>query len=33
MTRLARRISGAKTNNGVWNWCVSFGAWQASCQG
>ena len=27
------RVSGAKTENGVWNWCFNFGAWQASCQG
>jgi hypothetical protein len=27
------RISGAKTGNGVWNWCFNFGEWQASCQG
>ena len=27
------RVSGAKTGNGVWNWCFSFGEWQASCQG
>jgi hypothetical protein len=27
------RVSGAKTNDGVWNWCFNFGAWQASCQG
>jgi hypothetical protein len=25
------RVSGAKTNDGVWNWCFSFGAWQAVC--
>ena len=27
------RVSGAKTGNGVWNWCFNFGEWQASCQG
>jgi hypothetical protein len=27
------RVSGAKTENGVWNWCFNFGEWQASCQG
>ena len=27
------RISGAKTDNGVWDWCFNFGAWQTSCQG
>jgi hypothetical protein len=27
------RVSGAKTENGVWNWCFNFGAWQASCPG
>ena len=26
------RVSGAKTGNGVWNWCFNFGEWQASCQ-
>jgi hypothetical protein len=27
------RVSGAETENGLWNWCFNFGAWQASCQG
>jgi len=27
------RVSGARTENGVWSWCFNFGAWQASCQG
>jgi hypothetical protein len=26
------RVSGAKTSNGIWNWCFNFPAWQASCQ-
>jgi hypothetical protein len=26
------RVSGAKTENGVWNWCFTFGEWQASCR-
>jgi hypothetical protein len=26
------RVSGAKTENGVWNWCFAFGEWQASCR-
>lgn len=26
------RVSGAKTENGVWDWCFNFGEWQGSCQ-
>jgi len=26
------RVGGAKTGNGVWDWCFNFGEWQASCQ-
>jgi hypothetical protein len=27
------RVSGAKTENGVWNWCFTIGEWQAACPG
>jgi hypothetical protein len=26
------RVSGAKTEDGVWDWCFNFPAWQATCQ-
>jgi hypothetical protein len=26
-------VTGAKTENGVWNWCFNIGEWQASCPG
>ena len=25
------RVSGAKTEDGVWNWCFNLGEWQATC--
>jgi len=27
------RVSGAKTEDGVWNWCFSIGEWQGVCPG
>ena len=27
------RIRGARTENGVWNWCFSIGEWQSACPG
>lgn len=27
------RVTGAKTENGVWSWCFNIGEWQASCPG
>src|SRR5580704_7663103 len=27
------RVSGARTENGVWNWCFNIGEWQATCPG
>lgn len=25
------RVAGAKTEDGVWSWCPSYGAWQSVC--
>jgi hypothetical protein len=25
------RVSGAKTEDGTWDWCANFDAWQGSC--
>ena len=27
------RIRGARTENGVWNWCFSISEWQSACPG
>ena len=27
------RVSGARTENGVWNWCFNIGEWQVTCPG
>jgi hypothetical protein len=27
------RVTGAKTEDGVWSWCANYGEWQSVCSG